>query len=88
MSSSPRNARRLLEKKRRIASSELLLCPTCGRRTLRSVRADHRMGDGFVARDIERLACSSCGETLYSPAAMRKIELQREGFVPKAAGKA
>lgn len=60
-----------------------MVCPTCGRRTLKRVRGDHAMLGGFVVRDLERLHCSNCGENLYSPSAMRKIELQRSEAAKK-----
>jgi hypothetical protein len=40
------------------------------------------MGDGFVARDIEKLECDSCGEVLLSPESLRKIQDQREKVKP------
>ena len=59
-------------------ANPLLLCPTCGRRALRRVLGDHKMGDGFVAHAVDHLSCSSCGENLFSPAAMAEMRRQKD----------
>lgn len=61
-------------------------CPTCGGRRIRVVKRDVRgnvRGHKYIAKDIEFHECPDCGEKLYGPEAMRKIE----SFRPRVAAK-
>jgi YgiT-type zinc finger domain-containing protein len=56
---------------------DIKTCPTCSSRRIRRVREDvsgEWMGRRFVARDIEFYECPVCGERIYDPDAMRKIQ--------------
>ena len=77
MSSSRQNGLLLPSKKSSANKGIGLVCPTCGRGKLAKIIGDHRMGDGFLVRNIERLNCTVCGENLFSPEAMKEMEKQR-----------
>jgi YgiT-type zinc finger domain-containing protein len=52
-------------------------CPTCGSKRIRSVRRTVRRtvkGKRYIVPDLEFYECPGCGEKLYSPEAMRRIE--------------
>ena len=52
-------------------------CPTCGSRRIKLVRRDWQdsaAGETYTVRGLEFHECPDCGEKLYSPEAMRKIE--------------
>jgi YgiT-type zinc finger domain-containing protein len=59
---------------------ELKVCPTCGSRRIRRVtRTVTRISRGkrYVVPDLTFHECSNCGEQIYSPEAMEKIEARR-----------
>ena len=56
-------------------------CPTCGSSRMRSIVGDFRtsiQGQPVVVPDLERDQCPDCGEVLFSPAAMRRMESYRK----------
>jgi len=61
-------------------------CPTCGSHKIHIVRRDYRgnfQGKPYVARGVRFHECPSCGEKLFGPEAMKRIEEAR----PKVRGK-
>ena len=54
-------------------------CPTCGRKSLRSVREDVRFSSGRTFRDVPHLVCTAtaCGERLFDHDSLLVIEEQR-----------
>lgn len=56
-------------------------CPTCGSNRIHTVRTDYRIsvrGEEVVVPNLERDECPNCGEVLFSPAAMQRIESCRK----------
>jgi YgiT-type zinc finger domain-containing protein len=61
-------------------------CPTCGSRRIRLVVGDYHgnfRGKQYVARYVEHHGCPNCGEKLFDPEAMRRIESSRPGHKRK-----
>jgi YgiT-type zinc finger domain-containing protein len=59
---------------------KIKICPTCGSRRIRRVVADYRgnfRGKPYIARGVEHHECPNCGEKLFGPEAMRRIESSR-----------
>lgn len=58
-------------------------CPTCGSDKLRLVKRDQPRevkGQAYVVPELEFHECPVCGEQIYSPEAMRKIEAYSPSF--------
>lgn len=73
----------MIRKSRTIGKS-LRRCPTCGSTRIRSVVGDYRtrvQGEKVVIPDLQREECPDCGEVLFSPAAMRRMESYRKNPV-------
>ncbi len=51
-----------------------LPCPECGAVELVTMTGDCLMTDGTVIPDLERLQCRACGEKLFSPESVDKIQ--------------
>ncbi len=52
-------------------------CPTCGGRKIKKVTrsfVDEFQGETYLVPSLEFHECPDCGERLYGPEAMRKIE--------------
>ena len=52
-------------------------CPNCGSKRFRTVRKDLREeydGQPYVVRGLEFQECSDCGERMFSPEVMQRIE--------------
>jgi YgiT-type zinc finger domain-containing protein len=59
-------------------------CPTCGSKKIKQVRRSVSgvyRGQKYVATGVTYDLCPNCGEKLYGPAAMRKIEAARQAAV-------
>ena len=55
-------------------------CPTCGSERIRKVRRTVKRtsrGKSFTVPNLTFHECPDCGEEVYSPAAMEKIEAHR-----------
>lgn len=58
-------------------------CPSCGSTTIRVVRGDwsgNYRGKGYVVKDLRYFHCSRCGEKVYDPEAMRRIQAASPAF--------
>jgi YgiT-type zinc finger domain-containing protein len=56
-------------------------CPTCGSSRVRTVCNDYHTvvrGEEVIVPNLEREECLDCGEVLFSPEAMRRIESYRK----------
>lgn len=63
-------------------------CPTCGACALRVVVGPFRAriaGRATIVPDLQREECSTCGEVLFGPAAMRRMEALRRQARPRRA---
>jgi len=52
-------------------------CPNCGSKRFKKARKDLREeydGQPYVVRGLEFQECSDCGERMFSPEAMQRIE--------------
>ncbi len=52
-------------------------CPNCGSKRFKKVKRDLREeyeGEAYVVRALEFQECPVCGERLFGPDAMRRIE--------------
>ncbi len=59
---------------------DLKTCPTCGSRRIRRVRRTvtrKSRGKRFTVPNLTFHECPACGEQVYSPEAMEKIEAHR-----------
>lgn len=57
--------------------SEFLECPTCGSPHIRKFRKDYTrrfQKEIYIVPDLEYHECQDCGEQLFSPDAIRKIQ--------------
>jgi len=62
---------------------KITICPTCGSRKIHPVRKDFHgefRGKPYIARDVAFHECPNCGEKLFGPEAMKKIEEARPKF--------
>ena len=58
-------------------------CPTCGSTGIRVVQADWSdtyAGKRYVVRNLRYLHCPRCGEKVYGPSAMRRIQAASPAF--------
>lgn len=59
---------------------EITRCPSCGSKKIKKVRKAVRgrfKGRPYTAPNVEFHECPDCGERIYGPEAMRKIEAHR-----------
>ena len=62
------------------AMIDLKTCPTCGSKRIRRVRRTvtrSSRGRRYTVPNLTFHECPDCGEQVYSPAAMEKIEANR-----------
>jgi len=60
-----------------LSKLNITVCPTCGGKGIKKVRktvSGIRQGRPYSAPDIEFYECPDCGEEVYEPEAIRKIE--------------
>jgi YgiT-type zinc finger domain-containing protein len=61
-------------------------CPTCGSNRIRTIRSDYRTrvrGEEVLVPSLEREECPNCGEILFGPQAMRRIESFRKKLMAR-----
>ena len=64
-------------------SFHLSVCPSCGSARIRVVRGDWSesfKGKRYVVKDLRYFHCPRCGEKVYSPDAMRRIQAASPAF--------
>ena len=52
----------------------ITVCPNCGETEIARIRGKWTSGKGYEISDLEYFACPDCGEKVYTPQAMRRIE--------------
>jgi YgiT-type zinc finger domain-containing protein len=63
---------------------QLTACPSCGSTTVRAVKDDWSgsyHGKRYVVKDLRYFQCPHCGERVYDPSAMRRIEAVSPAFL-------
>lgn len=66
--------------------SKLTFCPTCGSKKIKQVRRNlirNFRGQTYVVPDLEYHECPDCGERVYDPQAMRKIEAHSPAYAKR-----
>lgn len=65
---------------------KLTVCPVCGQRSLepvkRTVRRTYR-GRRYLVPNLEFHQCAECGEKVYGPEALRRIQSCSPGYRTK-----
>lgn len=59
------------------------ICPSCGSRAIKPVRGTWRgdfAGKPYSVPGLRYFVCSACGEKVYSPEAMRRIQQRSPAF--------
>ncbi|MBI4540164.1 MAG: YgiT-type zinc finger protein [Gemmatimonadetes bacterium] len=62
---------------------KIIVCPSCGSRAIKAVRGTWRgnyRGKPYVVSGLRYFACPSCGERVYDPTAMCRIEQRSPAF--------
>ncbi len=62
---------------------QITICPSCGSDKIKRVQqdwTDEFKGKTYTVPDLEFYACPDCGEKVYDPQAMRKIEAHSPAF--------
>lgn len=77
----------LISSKRALIGREAMLkvkrCPTCGSERIKKVCRNwtgRSQGKRYTVPDLEFYVCPNCGEKVYGPQAMRKIENHSPAF--------
>ena len=63
--------------------TDITTCPSCGSQRIRLVRRKWKGtcdGKTYTVENLRFHECPDCGEKVYSPEAMRKIEASSPGF--------
>lgn len=58
-------------------------CPSCGSTTIRTVKGDWSgsyQGKPYVVKELRYFQCPRCGEKVYDPRAMRRIQAVSPAF--------
>jgi len=66
--------------------SDLTYCPTCGSKRIKLLRRNwvgEFQGQTYVVPDLEYHECPDCGERVYDPQAMRKIEAHSPAYAKR-----
>ncbi|MBI3078775.1 MAG: type II toxin-antitoxin system MqsA family antitoxin [Deltaproteobacteria bacterium] len=61
-------------------------CPSCGSTAIRAVRGDWSgsyRGKRYVVKDLQYFQCPRCGEKVYEPRAMRRIQAASPAFAKR-----
>jgi len=64
-------------------SIHVAACPSCGSTGIRMVRRDWSgglKGKRYVVKDLQYFHCARCGEKVYDPDAMRRIQAASPAF--------
>jgi YgiT-type zinc finger domain-containing protein len=62
---------------------QVSVCPSCGGTTIRAISGDWSgsfKGKSYVVKGLRYFHCPRCGETVYDPEAMRRIEATSPAF--------
>ncbi|MGH9852498.1 MAG: YgiT-type zinc finger protein [Blastocatellia bacterium] len=65
------------------ARLKITVCPTCGSDKIKLVRKDQTRefeGRVYTVPDLEFYECPDCGEEVYSPEAVRKIQAHSPAY--------
>ena len=70
-------------------SFHISACPACGSAGIRGVQedlSDSHAGKRYVVRRLRYFHCAQCGEKVYDPSAMRRIQASSPAFarLPRA----
>jgi len=60
------------------------VCPTCGSPDIRMVRGSwvgNYKGETYSVKELQYYSCPNCGEKVYSPEAMRRIQEASPAFL-------
>jgi YgiT-type zinc finger domain-containing protein len=66
---------------------KITLCPSCGNDKIKKVCQNWTsvfQGHTYTVPDLEFHECTYCGEKIYDPQAMRKIEAHSPAFAKKS----
>ncbi len=66
----------------------ITFCPSCGSKKLKKVRrnlVEECQGQTYVVPRLEFHECPDCGEKIYGPEAMRRIEAVSPAFKERSA---
>lgn len=66
--------------------NKLTFCPTCGSKKIKQIRRNlvrNFQGRSYVVPNLEYHECPDCGERVYDPQAMRKIEAHSPAYAKK-----
>jgi len=64
------------------------VCPTCGSHRIKRVRGKwggSYQGESYEVAHLEYYSCPDCGEKVYPPEAMRRIQQASPGYHRRAA---
>lgn len=62
---------------------KITACPSCGSSSIKAVKGTWRgtfRGKPYSVSGLRYFACPSCGERIYDPAAMRRIQERSPAF--------
>lgn len=65
------------------AAFRIAACPACGSTRIRAVQEDWSSsytGKRYVVRNLRYFHCPQCGEKVYAPSAMRRIQAASPAF--------
>ncbi|MCI0611529.1 YgiT-type zinc finger protein [bacterium] len=65
---------------------EISICPTCGSNKVKRVKrdwTDQFNGEVYTVPNLEFHECPACGEMIYDPQAMRKIEAYSPAYTKR-----
>lgn len=68
---------------RTMHSLDVSVCPSCGGTTIRAVRggwSGRYQGKRYEVKDLRYFQCLRCGEKVYGPEAMRRIQAASPAF--------
>ena len=69
---------------------QITICPSCGTDKIKRVQRDWTsefQGQTYTVPNLEFYECTYCGEEVYDPQAMRKIEAHSPAFAKGRMGK-
>jgi len=69
---------------------KISICPTCGSNKIKRLKrdwVDEFKGETYIVPALEFHECPDCGERVYDPQAMRKIEAHSPAYAKHRARK-